>query len=257
MKRRMLMLFLLVFATILFGCSSNKHDESGKTELAISAAASLTDALTDLKKAYEKENDSVELSLNFGSSRKLATQIEQGAPADLFLSASSEDVERLKEKELVIDSSIVNFTENSLVLIANKFEAKRVSSFEQLVTEDFGHLSIGEPDTVPAGRYTKEVLDHLQIWLPLQNKLVMGSDVRQVLTHVEMGNAEYGIVYASDAFISDKVTVVAEADPSMHSPIVYPGAVVKDTEHPDEAHDFLDFVASEKGRAILQKYGFQ
>ena len=143
------------------------------------------------------------------------------------------------------------------MLIATKLEQNPVSSFEQLDAGSFENLSIGEPESVPVGKYTKELLERLQLWLPLQDKLVMGSDVRQVLTHVEMGNADYGIVYASDAFVSDKVTVVAEADPAMHSQIVYPGAVVKHTEFPDEAQEFLDFVASEKGRAILQKYGFE
>ncbi|HEX5563800.1 MAG TPA: molybdate ABC transporter substrate-binding protein, partial [Sporosarcina sp.] len=105
--------------------------------------------------------------------------------------------------------------------------------------------------------YAKEVLEHLNLWKPLQDKLVMGSDVRQVLTYVEMGNAEYGIVYSTDAFASDKVVVLAEASPSWHTPIVYPGAVVKDSRHHDEAQDFLDFLSGEEGKAILQKYGFK
>ncbi len=225
--------------------------------MAVSAAASLTEALTELTSAYEKDNEDITFSLNFASSRKLATQIEHGAPADVFLSASSDDVWRLKEKGFLIESSIVDFAENSLVLISNKEKTNPVSSFQQLKLVSFDHLSIGEPDTVPAGKYSKEVLEHLGLWLPLQDKLVMGSDVRQVLTHVEMGNADYGIVYASDAFVSDKVIVVAEADPAMHTPIIYPGAVTKESEHQNEAQDFLDFVLSEKGRAILQKYGFK
>ncbi|MCG7345221.1 molybdate ABC transporter substrate-binding protein [Sporosarcina sp. ACRSL] len=256
MKRFLQWSFLLLVTILFFGCSNNKEDGAG-TELAIAAAASLTDALTELKYTYEKENDGVFINLNFGSSRKLATQIEQGAPADVFLSASTEDMTRMKENGLVIESSIVNFTGNSLVLITNKSYPEPVSSFEQLDANGFDHLSIGEPETVPAGRYTKEVLENLQMWMPLQSKLVMGSDVRQVLTHVEMGNADYGIVYASDAFVSDKVTVVTEADSAMHSPIVYPGAVVKDTEHPQEAENFLKFVASEEGRAVLKKHGFK
>lgn len=257
MKRHVLGLFLVIFMSFLFGCSSNEKVGEGKTELAVSAAASLTEALTEMKSEYERENDDITISLNFGSSRKLATQIEQGAPADLFLSASSDDISKLKENGLLIESSIVDFAENSLVLITNKLEQNPVSSFGQLEDSSFDNLSIGEPDTVPVGKYTRESLERLQLWLPLQDKLVMGSDVRQVLTHVEMGNAEYGIVYASDTFVSDKVKVVAVADPDMHSQIVYPGAVVKHTEFLDEAQDFLDFVAGEKGRAILQKYGFE
>lgn len=228
-----------------------------KKEVAISAAASLTDALNELKIIFEDEHDDVSVTLNFGSSRKLATQIEQGATADIFLSASMEDMERLKEHGLVNETTMVEFTENSLVLITNKVVNNPVSSFEQLGTARFDHISMGEPDTVPAGRYGKEVLKHLQLWAPLRDKLVLGSDVRQVLTHVEMGNADYGIVYASDAKTSDKVIVVAEADPSWHTNIVYPGSVMSDSVHPTEAQDFLDLLSGKKGRAVLQKYGFK
>jgi molybdate transport system substrate-binding protein len=250
-------MLLFVLMAIPLGCSKQGVEREGKTELSISAAASLSDALTEMKKVYESKNDDVSIALNFGSSRKLATQIEQGAPADIYLSASEGDMDKMKEKGLVVDSSIVEFTENSIVLIANKSMKNPVSSFEQLDSISFDHLSIGESDTVPAGRYAKEILEHLHLWQPLKNKLVMGSDVRQVLTHVEMGNAEYGIVYSTDAFVSDKVIVVAEAEPSWHTPIIYPGAIVKDSKHQENAQDFLIFLTSKEGIEILQKYGFK
>ncbi|WP_252503347.1 molybdate ABC transporter substrate-binding protein [Sporosarcina sp. Marseille-Q4943] len=257
MKLLVKWLLLLVIAATPFGCASTGGKGDTQMELGISAAASLTDALTELKHVYENENDEVSITLNFGSSRKLATQIEQGAPADIYLSASTDDMMRLKEKELIIDSTVVNITENSLVLIANKLVENPASSFKQLSSDGIDQISIGEPDSVPAGKYTKEVLEHLQLWAPLKNKLVMGSDVRQVLTHVEMGNADYGVVYASDARTSDKVTVVAEADPFWHSRIIYPGAVVKGSNHPAASEAFLDFVAGKEGKEILQKHGFK
>lgn len=255
-KRLLIWMLLLIIMGVLLGCSSNE-DEPKKTELSISAAASLTDALTEMKSVYESKHDDISIALNFGSSRKLATQIEQGAPADIFLSASEEDMDRMRERKLVDESSIVDFTENTIALIANKLMQNPVISFEQLGSLPFDHLSIGETDSVPAGRYAKEVLDHLNLWLPLQEKLVMGSDVRQVLTHVEMGNAEYGIVYSTDAAISDKVIVIMEADSAWHSPIVYPGAIIKNSKIHSEAQQFLDFLNSDEGKAILQKYGFK
>ncbi|MCM3637591.1 molybdate ABC transporter substrate-binding protein [Sporosarcina luteola] len=257
MKKFIKTMLLLAIAAIPLGCANKGEEGMEKKEIAISAAASLTDALTELKNVYEDEHDDVFITLNFGSSRKLATQIEQGAPADIFLSASSDDMERLKEQGLINESTIVDFTENSLVLITNNVVQNPVSSYEQLGTDKSDHISMGEPDTVPAGRYAKEVLENLQLWTPLQDKLVMGSDVRQVLTHVEMGNADYGIVYASDAWTSDKVTVVAVADPTWHSNIIYPGAVVSDSDHPSESQEFLELLSGEKGRAVLQKYGFK
>nr|WP_285853224.1 molybdate ABC transporter substrate-binding protein [Sporosarcina luteola] len=250
-------MLLLAIAAIPLGCANKGEEGMKKKEIAISAAASLTDALTELKNVYEDEHDDVFITLNFGSSRKLATQIEQGATADIFLSASLDDMERLKEQGLINESTIVDFTENSLVLITNNVVQIPVSSYEQLGSAKSDHISMGEPDTVPSGRYAKEVLEHLQLWTPLQDKLVMGSDVRQVLTHVEMGNADYGIVYASDAWSSDKVTVVAVADSSWHSNIIYPGAVVSDSNYPAEAQDFLDLLSGKKGSAVLQKYGFK
>lgn len=257
MKKSVQWMLLFIVMAVPLGCT-NKGEEGGhKKELSISAAASLTEALTEMKNVFETEHDDISINLNFGSSRKLATQIEQGAPADVFLSASEEDMDRMNEKELIVDSSIVDFTENSIVLVANKSIQNPATSFEQLDSFRFDHLSIGESDSVPAGKYAKEVLEHLHLWMPLQKRLVMGSDVRQVLTHVEMGNAEYGIVYSTDAFVSDKVIVVAEADPSWHSQIIYPGAIVKDSKLHAEAQDFLDFLTGEEGREILKKYGFK
>ncbi|WP_432358894.1 molybdate ABC transporter substrate-binding protein [Sporosarcina sp. UB5] len=257
MNRFITYMFLLVIVAIPIGCSTKGEQLGAKKELVISAASSLTDALIELKHEYEYESDDVSITFNFGSSGKLATQIEQGAPVDIFLSASMVDMERLKDKALVIESTVVDFAENSLVLIVNKNVQNPITSFNQLTEEGIHHLSIGEPNTVPAGKYTKEALEHMQLWTSLQNKLVMGSDVRQVLTHVEMGNVDYGIVYATDAWFSEKVTVVAEANPSWHSRIAYPGAVVSNSKHQANAQDFLHFVAGEKGKEILRKYGFK
>ena len=97
----------------------------------------------------------------------------------------------------------------------------------------------------------------MDLWEPLQDKLVLGSDVRQVLTHVEMGNADYGVVYSSDAFISDDVKVLAEAEADWHEPIVYPGAVVAESTHQEAAQQFLDYLTGDEGKETLQKFGFK
>ncbi|QTD43293.1 molybdate ABC transporter substrate-binding protein [Sporosarcina sp. Te-1] len=223
----------------------------------VSAAASLTDALTELQKTFETEHPDIRLSFNFGSSGKLATQIEQGAPADVFLSASEQDMNRLEKANLIDKDSRIDFTNNTLVLIAEKNRKGGPNSFAAIDPSELQHLAIGEPESVPAGRYSKQVLEELGLWESLHGKLVFGSDVRQVLTHVEMGNADYGIVYSSDAAISKKVRVLATADEDWHAPIVYPGAVVKKTEHPEEAQAFLEFLTGEEGTIILRTYGFQ
>ncbi len=251
---------LLVCCCLLLmtaGCSSSESESEQEVELMISAAASLTDALNDMKTTFESENKNITLTFNFGSSGKLVQQIEQGAPSDLFLSASKKDMDKLQEEGLLLDETRIDFAANELVLITNKDESLTVDSFEDIDPSAIAHLAVGEPESVPVGRYTKEVLEHLGLWGPLQSKMVLGSDVRQVLTHVEMGNADLGVVYSSDAKISDKVKILATANTEWHGPIVYPGAVIAETKSSKEAQVFLAFLTSDEGKEILKKYGFK
>lgn len=264
MIKKMGALFLLLFLlAVASGCSNSGQSSDDlqtsdkKTELFVSAAASLTDALDELKSSFENEHPEIDLTFNFGSSGKLAQQIEQGAPADVFLSASEQDMDKLQEKHLIQNESRLEFAENSLVLITKEDQSFNISSFEKINSEKIDHLAIGEPESVPAGRYTREVLEHLKLWEPLQNKLVLGSDVRQVLTYVESGNADIGVVYSSDALTSDKVKVLDEAKPDWHEPIIYPGAITSTSEHAQEAQLFLDYITSAHGKEILHKYGFK
>lgn len=272
MLSRLLGLFLTVCMLLIpLGCSNtssppspqapvqNQPNEapSAKTELMIAAAASLTDALQEMKHAFEQENQNIAVTYTFGSSGKLAQQITQGAPADLFLSASKKDMTKLEENKLVDPSSIATFAQNKLVLIAPKESQLALKSFEELSQSSLAHLAIGEPQSVPAGRYTKQALMKLGLWDQLQPKLVLGSDVRQVLTYVESGNADAGIVYATDAQVSNQVKVLATAKPQWHDAIVYPGAILTATAHQKEAETFFTYLKSDKGREILRKYGFQ
>jgi molybdate transport system substrate-binding protein len=231
--------------------------QPAETTLMVSAAASLTDVLNELKPAFEREHPGLTVTYNFGGSGKLATQIEQGAPADVFLSASKQEMDRLEEKQLIAKDTRLDFAKNELVLITASSSPLALTSFEELGGDAIKHLAVGEPVSVPAGRYAKEALEHLKLWDGLSGKLVFGSDVRQVLTYVESGNADAGIVYASDAALSPNVKVIAAAKPEWHKPIVYPGAVVAASRQADTAKAFLDFLTSEKGKAILQKYGFR
>lgn len=237
--------------------TENAQQQVPQAELMVSAAASLTDALNELKTSFEAENPDTTLTFNFGSSGKLATQIAQGAPSDVFLSASQKDMDGLDEKQLIVKDTRQDFTGNALVLVAGKDSTLAISSFEELNKPEIKHIAVGEPETVPAGRYAKESLETLKLWDSLSGRMVFGSDVRQVLTFVESGNAEVGIVYSSDAAISKDVKVLATAKPEWHKPIVYPGAVVSASQHQDAAKAFLAYLTSDKGKAILQKYGFQ
>lgn len=258
--KRLFHFFLILSVCLILSSCSNKGLETAQekpVELMISAAASLSDVLMDVKDTYEQMNENVVLTFNFGSSGKLANQIDQGAPVDVFLSASSKDMDTLAEKGMIDKTTRVDFTKNVLVLISSLNSNFELNSFEQIDSAQIDHFAIGEPESVPVGRYAKQVFEHLDLWQPLQDKLVMGSDVRQVLTYVEMGNADLGVVYSSDAFISDRVKVLAEANPEWHKPILYPGAIIEDSRHKNEAQAFLDYLMSEEGKDTLQKFGFK
>lgn len=245
------------------GCSLGKPSADAPpsaeptVELMVSAAASLKDALQEIKDDYERDNPDVEIRYIFGGSGKLATQIERGAPSDAFLSASEKEMDRLQRQGLIDADSRVAFASNVLVLIANKDNPPDATSFEQIDPDNIARMAIGEPKTAPVGRYTEAALRHLGKWDSLREKLAMASDARQALAYVESGNADVGVVYASDAIRSDKVQVIAEANEAWHDPIVYPGAVIANATNAEEARAFLRYVASERGKETLVRYGFK
>lgn len=224
-------------------------------ELIVSTAVSLTDAVEEMKTVFEHENEGIKLSFNFGSSGKLAEQISQGAPADIFLSASQKDMDTLADQDLIIAESRFDFAGNVIVLITEKEQDLSISKLEELVDLDI-QIALGHVESTPLGRYAKESFENLGIWDKLEGKIVFGSDVRQVLSFVEAGNADVGILYNTDAITSDKVKVLLEFDPSLHTAVNYPAAVIKDSKHPEAAQKFLDFIDSEQGKAILTKHGF-
>lgn len=224
-------------------------------ELTISVAASVQDAMKEIQTAYQEEAPNVTITYNFGSSGSLAQQIAQGAPSDIFLSASQKWMDDLEEKGQILTESRKDLLQNAMVLIAPVDKAD-IADFKDFETEQISKVAIGEPESVPAGRYAKEVLTSLNLFDAIQSKLVFGKDVRQVLTYVETGNVDAGLVYATDAQISNQVQIIATAPAGTHSPIVYPIAVVQDSENAEAAEAFLDFLSSDTAVAIFQGYGF-
>jgi len=222
-------------------------------ELIISAAASLTDAMSDIKTLYEKQNNNVKITYNFGSSGALQQQIEQGAPADVFISAATKQMKALQDKNLIIEASSKNLLKNRLVLVGPKDSAK-IKDFTNLT--DAKMVALGEPESVPAGKYAQETLKKLGLWDGLKDKVVYAKDVRQVLAYVESGNVDAGMVYLTDAKISDKVKVLSIAEENTHTPIVYPAAVIKSSKNPAAAQNFLDFLSSDAAQDVFTKYGF-
>lgn len=227
-----------------------------KVNLIVSAAASLKDAMNELKDVYNKEATNVNITYNFGSAGSLQQQIENGADVDLFISAAQKQMDALKDKELLEDETKKNLLGNSLVLIVPK-DSELSVNFEELVGDKVKKLALGEPKSVPIGQYTEEVFSKLNIVEKVKVKSVYGKDVKEVLTWVETGNVDAGIVYETDAKVSQKVKKVAEAPEGSHRPIVYPASVIKASKNKEAARSYLNFLSGEKGKEVFEKYGFK
>lgn len=226
-----------------------------QTSLTVSAAISLTESLQEIKQLYLRSQPNVSISYNFGASGALQQQIEQGETIDVFISAASKQMDSLQQKKLLIPETRQNLLTNRLVLIT-PINAVNLSSFRDLTGSQVRRIAVGEPRTVPAGQYAREVLTNLRIIDRVQQKLVYANNVRQVLTYVETGNVDAGIVYVTDVRKSNHVRVVATAPPNLHSPIVYPIAVLKNSKNVAAAREFVQFISSDTGRIMFEKYGF-
>lgn len=216
----------------------------------------MKDSLDEVQRDFTGANPSIMVACNYGASGTLQQQIEQGAPVDVYLSASPKQMDALEKKGLLLLGTRKNLLRNEVVLIVPKDSRSRVSSFQDLARPDVKQIALGEPTTVPAGEYAKEVLTYLGIYDAVKPKAVLAKDVRQVLTYVETGNVDAGIVYSTDAASSSKVKGVATAPEKSHAPAIYPVAVIKNSREPAAARAFEDFLFGAQARAIFQKYGF-
>lgn len=242
---------IMIFAMSMTGCSSGKP-----AELTIATAASLTDVMADIKTAYAEKKPNVTLNFTFASSGSLQTQIEQGADVDVFLSAALKQMKTLQSENLLLDDSYIELLENKVVLIVPADSKTDIASFNDVNTDKVSIIGMGEPSSVPAGSYAKQVFTSLNNWDSVSAKANYGSDVRTVLTWVENGEVDCGVVYATDAMTTDKVKIVAQAPDGSSEKIIYPGAVIKSSKNTDAAQDFLDFLTSAAAVKIFESYGF-
>lgn len=257
-KSYTILLLICLFATLLSACSKNESSESAKkesnVELTISAAASLQDVLNKIATQYEKENPNVSITYNLGGSGALQQQISNGAPVDLFFSAAEDKYDQLVEKGLIEKKLGTDLVGNELVLVVGK-DSQNIKRFEDLIKVK--KIAVGTPETVPAGQYATETLENLDLLKEVEQRIVYAKDVRQVLTYVETGNVDAGIVYKTDAMISSKVKVAAVAREDTHSPIIYPVGVIKETSHRKEAEQFYKYLQKEETLNTFEKFGFK
>lgn len=230
--------------------------ETTSPPLLVYAAASLTNVLEELGTAYQSSSGQA-VKFSFTSSATLARQIEAGAKADVFVSADSEWMDYLHNRQLINTRTRRNLLSNRLVLIApadSQLQLRIATGFALASALGKGRLSIGDPDSVPAGKYARSALTSLGVWNDVADKVVRGDSVRTALVFVERGEAPLGIVYETDALIDKQVRIVDYFPASSHTSIVYPIALTASAS--SGADKFIDFLRGSAGEAAFRKYGF-
>jgi molybdate transport system substrate-binding protein len=226
-------------------------------EITVSAAISLKNAFGEIGRLYESQNGT-KCVFNFGASGDLLKQIAGGAPVDVFASAAQKDMDDAGSRGLIVTAARADFAANSVVLIVPAGTKRSLKSFDGLSAAEIKKIAIGNPKSVPAGRYAEEVFSFYRILPSIKDKLIYTENVRQVLDYVARGEVDAGVVYATDAAMRSKeIIIIATAPEAGHKPVVYPIAVVKGTKCEADAKAFISLVLSPEGKKILQKYGFK
>lgn len=258
----------------LTGCgrtnTNTNADASEKTELVVFAAASMTETLNQIKTDYEAQHKDVTLTYNFDSSGTLKTQIQEGAACDVFISAAQKQMDQLdaskgktanpEQLDFINSASRMDLLQNKVVLVVPENNPKNINSFDDLKSKlESGDvlLAMGNSD-VPVGQYTQKIL---QYWgldekaLADTGKITYGSNVKEVTTQVSEGSADCGVVYYTDAY-SAGLKIVGEATEEMCGKTIYPAAVMKNSEHPEQAQEFLAYLSSDAATQVFEKVGF-
>lgn len=261
MKKRYMILMvvsILVICLLSAGCSTNekKTEKEGSIEINVSAALGLKEALLDIQKKYEKEHPEIKIVYNFAAAGVLASQIENGAPCDVFLSAAIKQVNDLKAKDLLKDDTIKDIVGNRLVLVVPKGNPLQIKDLKDLTKESVHYIGFGDIKTMPAGQYGKECLENIGVWQQVESKFVIGKTVREIVAYVESGNADAAVAFETVVRNNPKVEIAAFAPEGTHQTVLFPGAVLKSTKNEVAARSFFDYLTSTDALDIFQKYGF-
>lgn len=258
----------------LTGCgrtnTNTNADASEKTELVVFAAASMTETLNQIKTDYEAQHKDITLTYNFDSSGTLKTQIQEGAICDVFISAAQKQMDQLdaskdntanpEQLDFINSDSRMDLLENKVVLVVPENNPKNINSFDDLKSKlESGDvlLAMGNSD-VPVGQYTQKILQYFGLdekALADAGEITYGSNVKEVTTQVSEGSADCGVVYYTDAY-SAGLKVVGEATEEMCGKTIYPAAVMKNSQHPKEAQEFLDYLHGDAATQVFEKVGF-
>ncbi|MDX2109447.1 MAG: molybdate ABC transporter substrate-binding protein [Verrucomicrobiota bacterium] len=224
-------------------------------DIMVFAAASLTNALTEIKQSYEAQSSN-KILFNFGASGTLGRQVQEGAPADLFISADEARVDALEKLNLLENATRLNLLSNTLVVVVPIDDKVAFTSIQDLAAPRFKRVALSDPQLVPVGTYSKQYLTQLNLWDAINDRLVFTDNVRATLAAVEAGNADAGMVYRTDALISKRVRIAWSVPLEEGPKILYPFVVVKACKNPEGARDFLQYLQSPSACTIFEKQGF-
>jgi molybdate transport system substrate-binding protein len=253
MKSEKITAWLLALFVVLAAASPLAGAAAQRTIL-ISAAASMTEVIQALGEDFGKRQPGITTTYNFGASGDLLAQIIQGAPVDIFISASVKHMDQAQEKGVVDPAGRRIFAGNILVLAQPAGSKLTLTGLAELTKAEVARIGIGKPESVPAGQYAKEALVGAGVWEAVAGKLIFGSSVRQVLDYLRRGEVDCGLVYATDVTkAGDQVRIIAEVPGSR---VLYPAGMVKAGQDREAAKFFLDYLATDAARAIIQSHGF-
>ncbi len=252
MKNMVKSLLLVFVSLMLFAVPAVAAEKNQAVDINISAAASMKDAITELEGNYAKNNAGVNFQNNFGASGAIAKQIENGAPADVFVSANLKWIDYLKEKKLMDEKSIGTFAFNTLVFVGNP--DLKVRKLEDVVKLD--KIAIGSPASVPAGEYAQKAFQKAGIDKQLENKLVMAKDVRACLMYAETGEVQGAFVYNTDAVMAKNVKILFTVSQELYPRVTYPVGLTLEGSKKKEAAAFLKYLQTPVAQKVLTKYGF-
>ena len=269
-KRALGVALLLAGMAVLAGCGGQNGAEHGKTMLTVFAAASMTETMNEIAKAYQQEHPDIEIVYNFDSSGTLKHQIQNGAACDVFISAAQKQMDQLdaskderanpERLDFVLPGTRIDLLENKVVLATPEGNPKQIASFDdmaQKLKDGSIRLVMGNSD-VPVGQYTQKILAHYGLdeqAVAEQGRITYGSNVKEVTTQVKEGSADCGVIYGTDAY-SAGLKPVGEATKDMCGQVVYPAAVLKTSAHQDAAKAFLTYLQGEKAMAVFEDVGF-
>lgn len=269
-KRALGVALLLAGMAVLAGCGGQNGAEHGKTMLTVFAAASMTETMNEIAKAYQQEHPDIEIVYNFDSSGTLKQQIQNGAACDLFISAAQKQMDQLdaskderanpERLDFVLPGTRIDLLENKVVLATPEGNPKQITSFDDMakkLNDGSIRLVMGNSD-VPVGQYTQKILAHYGLdeqAVAEQGRITYGSNVKEVTTQVKEGSADCGVIYGTDAY-SAGLKPVDEATKDMCGQVVYPAAVLKTSAHPEAAKEFLTYLRSEQALAVFESVGF-